>query len=158
MSSETTANSHWQAYGDYQSVSQRVAQSIDDAIDAYAQIQSLHQEGARVKSEPAAEARSRILSAALKLIPELEHDKQKHSEILERWQTDGSVASEDDDELGFVKRLNTVQLTRSCPDWLHQFVIDIRTAGWELGYLKAGRSVDEEPDDIEDRDTERLFE
>jgi len=152
------SNSQWQAYGDYQSVSQRVAQSIDDAIDAYAQIQSLHQEGARVKSEPAAEARSRILSAALKLIPELEHDGERHSEILERWQTDGDIAATDDSELGYLQRLDSVRLTRSCPDWLHQFVIDIRTAGWELGYLKAGRSVDEEPDDIEERDTERLFE
>jgi hypothetical protein len=38
-----------------------------------------------------------------------------------------------------------------------EFVEDIRRAGWELGYLQAGRTKKKEPQDPAERDTEAMF-
>jgi len=127
-----------------------VARSIDSALDAYARVRGAHVEGATIDPELAAEARGRIMSAAMKLIPELEQDREsvdKYDEILERWQGDD----------GFVRRFSEVQMRRECPGWMHQFVIDMRTAGWELGYLQAGRREAGEPDDPTEAEARSMF-
>lgn len=127
----------WEGYADYQRVSIRIGKSIDDALDAYAELDSRHQEAARIPPAVAAEARSSILSAAMRLVPELEADRAvddtPYDEILARWQGTG-------DRPGFLQRLNETQLQEECPSWLFQMTLDIRTAGWHLGYLQAGRT------------------
>jgi hypothetical protein len=123
----------WEGYSDYQRVSGQIARSVDDALDAYAQLDSAHMEGAQISPEFASEVRARILSAAMKLVPELENDREnvtQYDEMLVRWRG----------EDGFIKRLNSTRLQSVSPGWLYEFVLDIRTAGWELGYLQAGRT------------------
>ena len=158
---EADHGGQWEGYSDYRSVSQRLGRSIDEAIDAYAVVKRLHVEGARVRGQ-AADASSRILAAAMRLVPELkEHREQKeiYDEILSRWldgeETEG--VGEVPDE-GYLTALENTQLHRECPDWLSQFVLDIRTAGWHLGYLQAGRQTEEEPEDPVEADVESMFE
>ena len=137
----------WEGYSDYQSVSNRVVATLDDAIDAYAYIESLHAENERIRQREAAEARSRILAAAMKLVPELEantagtgddaDEENVEAEILGRW-TDSYDGGD-----GLLDRLQGVQLQTECPDWLRQLARDIRKAGFEIGYLQAGRTVSE---------------
>ena len=164
MSSDPdTATTTWEGYSDYESVSKRVAKSVEEAIEAYAFIQSLHSENARVQASRAAEAKARILSAGLRLVPELENDKEtveQYEEILDRWQTDDelNIDAATPDDLGYIRRLDRIALRDECPEWLHQFAIDIRRSAWELGYLQAGRTVSEEEEDLVERDTEALFE
>lgn len=139
----------WEGFSNYNRVSDRIARSVHEAIQAYAVIESRHAENARVKAHHAAEARSKILAAALRLKVEMGSDKNSDDfeEMLDRWE----------DEDGYLAQLENTQLKRRCPAWLSSFVEDIRTAGYELGYLQAGRTVTEEPDDPVEGDTERMF-
>lgn len=161
MSSESqdpTTTKRWEGYSDYQSVSNRVAAAIDDAIDAYAYIEALHIEDARIRQREAAEARSRIVGATIKLLPELEQNSSNadgdsvYGEILERW-----TGSPDGDD-GLLEKLKSVRLRSECPDWLGQLVRDIRKAGWEIGYLQAGRTVSESNLDPNEEQARSMFE
>jgi hypothetical protein len=144
-------DTRWEGFSNYQSVSDRIARSIHDAIEAYAVIDSRHAEKARIKPGMAAQARAKILAPALRLKVEMAADRNENvdefDEILDRWAGDD----------GFLEKLEEVQLQRKCPDWLSTFVEDIRSAGYELGYLQAGRTVKEKPDDPVERDTEEMF-
>lgn len=146
----------WEGFSDYQAVSNSIVRSIDEALDSYTVLQSLHAEGAKVSPRQAAQARAKILSAALRLVPELRDyasDNEEYQDILGRWlgaveigdkTYEGDFSDfEDDIDEGFIDALDDVVLNTMSPGWLHQFVVDIRTAGWELGYLQAGRSVSE---------------
>jgi hypothetical protein len=149
MSIESDADdgTKWEGYSDYQRVSLRIGQSIDDALDSYAELDSRHQENAQVSAEVAASARRDILSAAMRLIPELKNDRsvddKPYDNILSRWQGE-------DGQTGYIARLNSVNLTNTCPGWLFQMALDLRMAGWHLGYLRAGRTGTQDPDDPTD--------
>jgi len=148
---DSSANTRWEGYSDYQAVSHRVGQSIESAVEAYAEISSAHTEGAPVTPDQAAEARAAILAAALKLVPEMENDREAvtmYDEILDRW----------NGEEGFIARLNDMQLQQTAPGWLFQFIVDIRRAGWELGYLQAGRTAKSDPDDPVEAEASSMFE
>lgn len=153
----------WDGYSDYATVSSRIGRNVFNAIDAYADVHSLHVEGARVKPREAATARAEILSAAMSLKPELENQKETNEAIetiLDRWDGgsgDDDVPVEVPDE-GFLRAFDDVQLSVNDPSWLYQLVIDIRRAGWELGYLKAGRHEDAGPRELEPRDVNELLE
>lgn len=144
-------STRYEGYSDYNSISRQVARSVDDAVEAYAKIQSLHKEGARVRPEIAAEASSHILSAAIKLRSELEQDRddvEYYDDVLERW--NGSD--------GFIERLKNVRLTNDCPEFLERFASDIREAGFRLGYLQAGQHTDTEKVSWKDGDVSAMFE
>ena len=124
--------SEWEAYADYQSVSERVAESVADAIDALSRIEA---RGAARESHTNVETldRSSVLSAVTFLRTELENgraSKEVYDDILTRWEG----------EDGYLQRFRTmgIQQLESAP-WLQQFAEDLHRAGWELGYLKAGR-------------------
>lgn len=162
------ATTRWEGFSDYQAVSNSIVRSIDEALDAFTILQSLHIEGAKVKPRQAAQARAKILSAALRLVPELRDDapdNEQYREILARWLGsvevgDDTVVGEFDDfdgdfDGGFIGELDDVQLNLVSPGWLYRFVVDIRTAGWQLGYLQAGRTISEsnlEPAEEQARD------
>jgi len=219
-SSNGSSNGRFEGYSHYQTVSSSIAESIDEALSAYTELDSLHAENAKVGAQQAARARSRIKLAALKLVPELRedaHHNEQYQQILARWhggfkidtaetqsaeeevqpgeleaedeeveeETEDVEEFEDDSEgeleeeelseeekakqeqkeeiqpnfphetpaAGYFDALSEIRLQQECPDWLEDWVIDIRTAGWEIGYLQAGRSVSPEPD-VPDPDEE----
>jgi hypothetical protein len=142
-------STRFEGYADYEIVSLRVGRAIDQAVDSYARIDAAHTEGATVSPELAAEARGRILGAAMKLLPPLQADREAvdlYADILDRWKG----------ENGFIARMDTVSLRRECPGWLFKFVLDIRRAGWEIGFLQAGRTK-KEYDDPTEGETEAMF-
>jgi hypothetical protein len=139
----------WEAYSDYRRVSGQVAASIDRALEAAARIESAHAEGARVSPEFAAEARSRLRAAMMMLLPEVRHENEEngaYEDILGRW-TDG----------GYIQRFDEMRLTDNCPGWLFDLAVDIRTVGWELGYLQAGRRDEGEPRDRVEAEARSMF-
>lgn len=146
----------WEGYSDYQFISRRMGIAIDDAVDAYSSIHSLHRENAKIKPEHAAQARKKILSAAIRVLVELENQtgdgtSEDYEEILGRWQ--------DSDEVdGYLSRLEDTSLQYECPSWLHQMVVDIRTAGWQLGYLQAGRETREPTENTPETNAKQMFE
>jgi hypothetical protein len=125
--------SEWEAYADYQSVSERVAESIADAIDALVIIERTKVIGDSMKPGPETNLQADVLSAVVRLSTELENEresKQLYDEILTRWEG----------EEGFINRFRNVNVQNYEPKpFLQQFAKDIHRAGWELGYLKAGR-------------------
>jgi hypothetical protein len=130
----------YDAFADYQSVSQSVARSIDQAVEAWAHIHSLHAADQRVPGHEAAEAAARLLTAATKLQPELEQDRDRvdtYDDILGAWEG----------EEGYIEQLKATSFERGCPEWTHEFVLQIRRAGWHLGYLQAGRQESDEDED-----------
>lgn len=147
---EQRAGTVWEGYSDYRAVGDRIARTIDDAVEAYAVIDARHTEGAPVTPELASEARSRITSAAMKVKYEMEQDrgtKPIYNEILGRWEG----------EEGYIAMFDRVQLTRTRPAWLPEFVEDLRKAGWELGYLQAGRTTSTEEGDEVTRQVNSMF-
>lgn len=154
---DTPQNTRWEGFSNYQNVSERMAQSIEGAIRAYTFLDSRHQEGAPITPKEAAEARSKILTPALRLMAEMEEEREtvdKYDEMLDRWTADDD---DGDDDPGYIRRINEVKLQNASPGWLFQFVLDIRSAGFELGYLQAGRTVKEEPTDPVEGETEAMF-
>jgi len=144
----------WEGYSHYKTVSKNVADTVNNAIDAYAYLDSLHNEHAPIDPGVAAEARRYILSAVLKLKAELERDRDEkdiYTEILTRWE-------DVDDDPGFITQLHETELQSNMPGWMFQLMMDIRTAGWELGYLKAGRTAKGEPEDPVEDDARSMFE
>lgn len=152
------SGSYWEGYSHYKSVSASIAKTIDEALDAYTRLDSLHQEDVKLSRElryEVAEGRAKIKLAALKLVPELREDaenKEQYQQMLARWL--GSIELDNSSEKpniiqpefpndppdgGYFTALDTIMLHEECPTWVGDWVIDIRTAGWELGYLKAGR-------------------
>lgn len=158
---DNTSAQRYEGFSDYESVSKRIARSIDEAVQEYAAIQRAHAEGRRVAHDGVGE---RILAAAMRLLPELRDQRQAGAvfdEILARWLGDEAKLDETDvdpepPDSGAIEALMQARLTNDCPDWLHQMVIDIRTAGWELGYLKAGRHA-EEDDEFTEADVKEMF-
>lgn len=158
-SPDRNSGERYEGFTDYQSVSQRIARSIDEAVQEYASLQRIHAENGKVPYDGAGE---RILAAALRLLPELEDQRETdvvYDEMLVRWKADEPVQDDTEVEVptsGYIELLMTTQLNRDCPEWLYQFVTDIRRAGWELGYLKAGRHA-EEDDEFEKIDVRDMF-
>jgi len=153
------SDTRWEAYADYRKISLRVAGAIEDAVNAYARLDSAHQEGAQIQPELAAEARARILGAVMKLMPELEEDRETvdlYDEILTRWEH--GEEPEDDSSPGYIEAINQTRLKDESPSWLFQLVLDIRQAGWELGYLQAGRKRDAGDGDPVEKESDSMVE
>lgn len=150
-----TGDGEYHGFSDFQFVSRRVAIAVDDAISAYALLESIQVEGAGVEPQQVAEARARIVGAAMRLVPEMEaerdDDEKPYDQILTKWQ-DGA---EDTD--GYLNEIQDVSLYDSHPPWLRDFVTDIRRAAWHIGYLKAGKRASSGPETIE-QEVETIFE
>lgn len=144
----------WEGYSNYEAVSRDMSMAVSNAVDAFATLQGSEVEGAIRNPEAVARARADITAAALRLYVELAEESdndEQYEEMLERW--GGPLA----DTEGFLDEMREVSLYDGVPDWLFQFVVDIRTAGWELGYLKAGRRTRETPNDPVEGETEEMF-
>lgn len=148
--SDDTVRTEWDGYSDYQSVSQRNARTIHDAVEAFATVERAHQERGKLKSEVAARAGSRILTAAINVQTELaayEDDNKQYEDLLANFTG----------EEGYVEQLREVNLRHDCPEWLYEFVVDIRRAGFELGYLKAGREESKREHEGPEDDAREMF-
>lgn len=130
--------SEWEAYADYQSVSERVAESIADAVDALARIEARGQVNRKHKDVETVD-RASVLSSVSFLRTELENEresKQVYDDILTRWEG----------EDGYLQRFRMMGMRDlESEPWIQQFAQDLHRAGWELGYLKAGREEKETP-------------
>lgn len=151
----------WDGYSDFQTVSSRIGKTIGDAVDAYARVNRAHVENERVSNSEAGEASARILAAAMSLMVEMEDQRERNETvgaIYNRWHNgDSGDLDLTVPDSGFIKAFRRLRLSEESPEWMYQFVIDIRRAGWELGYLKAGRHEAEEPDDPVEVDAEAMF-
>jgi len=58
---------------------------------------------------------------------------------------------------GYTARLKSADLSQSCPGWLYQCVVDIRRAGFQLGYLKAGRESDDRDLETDEDEARQMF-
>lgn len=143
------AETKWDAYSDFALVSKWVTESISDAMDAYATIDNAVMTGEKLQTTKRTDLRSDILSAAMRLQVELESERDRGAdyaeEILDRWEG----------EEGYIERFRGTSFVNNSPDWLKDLVTDIRRAGWELGYLKAGRR--EEAEDQGNEEDSEVF-
>jgi len=140
----------WEGYSDFQDVSKRIGQKVSDAIRAYSILQSAMKEQGSLSNREIFEARSKILEAAMSLIVEVKHEARNNvrpfDEIRDRWTGDD----------GFISEFHEWSAQRGVPGWVYQFVVDIRTAAWELGYLQAGRREEKADDPIKE-DIDEMF-
>lgn len=140
----------WEGYSDFRDVSKRIGQKVSDAIRAYSILQSAMKEQGSLSNREVFEARSKILEAAMSLIVEVRHEARNNvkpfHEIEDRWTGDD----------GFINRFHEWSARDGVPGWVYQFVVDIRTAAWELGYLQAGRR-EEKADDPVKEDIDEMF-
>ena len=130
---EPEPESEWDAYSDFQHVSRSVSKTILEAVRAIQTIESAKVSGEKLQSREESDLRSDVLTAVTLVRAELENEREQnevYESILSRWEG----------ENGFITRFKEMDaiLPQSEP-WLQQFADDIHRAGWELGYLKAGR-------------------
>lgn len=153
----------WDGYSDYRTVSSRIGNLIFDAHEAYARVRGLHKENAQIMPDQTADARAHILAAAMVLRAEMSHERGRDGidDILARWE-DGEGEAEEIDvsvpDRGFMGEFRDIVLYDDDPPWLGQFVMDMWRAGWELGYLKAGRHEESGPRELEPIDVNELLE
>lgn len=148
---EASAEGEWDAYSDYRFVSQAVTRSIRDAIEAFALLDQATQTGYKIRAKEEAQLRADILAAAMRLRVELESERDRGldyaEDILGKWEG----------ENGYINQFRAAGVRQtSSLEWFEEFASDIRRAGWELGYLQAGR--EEEPDKYGDSEDSEVYE
>lgn len=148
---DESTDGEWDAYSDYALVSKWVTKSIRDAMEAFALLDQATQTGYKIKSREEAQLRADILAAAMRLRVELESERDSGAEyaekILDRW----------DGEDGYIEQFRATGMRETNElDWFGEFASDIRRAGWELGYLQAGRKQEE--DNHGDAEDSEVFE
>lgn len=150
--------SRFEAFSDYRSVTQRIGRKVSEAQRAYSILHASAREGVDIGEQEIAEARAAILEAALALNVEIQAEAQRNGEsvfgeIDERWNGSG-------DDLGRMTQFMELSFRDNAgiPGWLYQFVLDIRRAAWELGYLRAGRRVEESNLGPVEEDVNAMFE
>jgi hypothetical protein len=118
-----------------------VAERVELAIDAHGHVTACYSQRIGVTNGSAIEAKKAMLGAGERIKPEVRHnrDVEPFDEIWERWEG----------EDGHIARLREVDLIEESPSWLDQYIDDLTTAAWELGYLQAGREEPAEPDEDE---------
>jgi hypothetical protein len=134
----------WAGFSDYQDVAAQLHQDINKAVEAYAHVDSKTSQNIGLTPQTAVAARSAILKITKRLFREVEKmsHKEPFDEISKRW-SDG-----DDGEPGYVTKLESTDFYNDgVPYWLGDLIDDLVTAGWELGYLKAGMEKPANPND-----------
>lgn len=143
---QASESQRWSSYSDYETIVEAVAERVEVAIDAYGHLEACESQMISVTNGSAIETKKALVGAGTRIKPEVRHnrDVEPFDEIWERWQGDD----------GHVNRLRRADFVEEVPDWLSQYVDDLTTAAWELGYLKAGReeAVDPDDDDIKIRE------
>jgi len=144
MPDEDGAQDYWDGFSIYAEISRDIHESVGQAIDSYSAIASYHSEGAKIRDEEAAQHKAAVLSAAHRLLTEMEIEAGRngpnadhYKEILAEWNGDD----------GWIQQLHEANLAREHPSYLHEFAATIHRAAWHLGYLQAGRREEVEPDD-----------
>jgi len=134
------------AYSHYRTVSDKVHDDINEAVDAFSFLNSRWSQGIGLTPQSASSAKRAILRASKRLLYEIRMSRGASPELAkihDRW-VDGD---------GWVRLLEDADLRTERPEFLSQMVDDLVRAGWELGYLKSGR-IEREPQ-TEESETEK---
>jgi hypothetical protein len=138
------AATKWEGYSNYEYVSRQITRKVSRAIEAYSLLQSAGAERSNLDDFEYTEARSMILDAAMSLKVEIEREAAAQgngsvfADIEERW-TEGDETIDQ----GYIHAFHQLSVQDDgVPGWVFTFVSDIRLAAWELGYLQAGRKVE----------------
>jgi len=122
----------YEAYSDYDLVSRRVTAAVHSAVEAYSRAMQDQTSGVKVATFERVRRRAAILEAATILQAELD--------AITTTGRVGKVARDWSGRDGHVEKLRrTDRLAR--PDWVGEFVGQIRFIARELGYLKTGKTV-----------------
>ena len=143
----------WDGYSDYKTISDSIARQINAANAAHADIKARHKQGARLTRDRAASAESHIFAAIHQLKHEIRREKDSNDELGEIW--DRWTEGGEEFDQGLLDKLDQTYLVNDCPEWVGTLVDDIYQAGWELGYIAAGRT-ESGPDPSDPHDGEVL--
>lgn len=147
MTDENTdePRTEYDGFANYETVTNRIEETIYASIEAYAYLGQAEPAEVRIGRQEERQLRAEILTAALIMEIEIE----EHAAAGEEWAEEilGRWSGED----GFIDRLRQAPSGEAARDWCRQFVTDIRRAGVRLGYLEAGREV-EQKDELADAD------
>lgn len=146
--SSTSPDKQWEGYSDFQSITTKIHDDVNSAVEAYSYIDSKYTQGAGITPQEAVKIKKSILQISKRLFFEIKRNKhtEDYEEIWERW------SGED----GHMAKLEDVNLRQERPEWLSQHVDDIVEAGWRLGYLKAGIEKPSDPTD-DDQQAKEMF-
>lgn len=141
---------YFEGYTDYSSVSKDIAEAVARAVEGYGYVVGRE----RYDRKKLDKARHSFLSAAMRLLPEIEESKAAKPELQEihdRW-----VGSEE--RRGIIKKLEEEKQVADMPNSeLQEFTFDIRKAAFKLGYLKAGEERNGGSTDVDDKQSEQMF-
>ena len=128
----------YDGFANYETVANRIEETIYASIEAYAYLGQAEPSQVKIGRQEERQLRAEILTAALIMEIEIE----EHASAGEEWAED--ILGRWSGENGYIDRLRQAPSGEAARDWCRQFVTDIRRAGVRLGYLKAGREVEQE--------------
>ena len=135
----------YDGFANYETVANRIEETIYASIEAYAYLGQAEPSQVKIGRQEERQLRAEILTAALIMEIEIE----EHASAGEEWAED--ILGRWSGENGYIDRLRQAPSGEAARDWCRQFVTDIRRAGVRLGYLEAGREV-EQKDELADAD------
>lgn len=141
--------SYFEGYSDYKSVTKDINDAVARALDGYGAIVGK----GRVDQATCDRAVPALLAAGMRLLPEIEESKAAKPELQEiytRW------VGEKDAE-GFIDEVTKVHGNHIPEKTIQQFAFDIRKAAFKLGYLKAGEQRNGESTDVDNQQSEQMF-
>lgn len=143
---EADPTQRWSSFADYETIVETVAERVEVAIDAWGHLNACESQRISVTNGTAIEAKKALAGAGVRIKPEVRHNKdvEPFDEIWGRWEG----------EEGHVAMLQRADFIEDVPGWLDQYVDDLTTAAWELGYLQAGREEPAEPEEDDVKITE----
>lgn len=152
----------WEGYSVFQEISSQLHKDVNNAIKAYAHINSLDTSHMGITPQASVKTKRAILGVSKRVYYEIQVNRhvEDYREIYERWSGDevdgdGEIVAGADD--GFIERLEDADFTQGAPDFLPQLMDDLVKAAWTLGYIRAGVQKSADPEDAEEQVSE-MFE
>lgn len=145
----TGDESYFEGYSDYSSVTKDINDAVARALDGYGEIVGK----GRVDQATCDRAVPALLAAGMRLLPEIEESKAAKPELQEiytRWV--GEEGAE-----GYIDEIGKVNTNHIPESTIQQFTFDVRKAAFKLGYLKAGEQRNGESTDVDDQQSEQMF-
>lgn len=131
----------WSSYSDYEKVVESVADRVERAIDAFGHLNACQSQRIAVSDGSAVGTKKALIGVGVRLKPEVRMNRhvEPFDDVWDRWEG----------EDGMVSDLYDADFVEDVPSWLPQYIEDVTTVAWELGYIKAGREEPSDPDEDE---------
>jgi len=148
---DSPGDQKWESYSVFKEISSELHKNVNNAIKAYAHINSLDTSNMGITPQTAVKVKRAILGVSTRVFYEIQINRHvdEYRDIYERWsgnKVDESGDIIEKDSRGYILLLEQADFTQGPPDFLSQLMKDLVKATWTLGYIRAGVYKNADPD------------